>query len=115
MLPSQHRIHRRRDFELAVREGRRASTSLLVGYLATRAEANQPTQVGFIVSRSVGGAVIRNQVRRRLRDIVRGRMEQLPAGALFVIRVLPAAAQAESRVLAAELDGVLSRLTPGTR
>lgn len=86
-----------------------------MGYLATTGELDQPARVGFIVSRGVGGAVVRNRVRRRLRELIRVRLEQLPAGSLFVIRALKPAADAESSLLAAELDAVLSRLTRRTR
>ncbi len=37
-------------------------------------------RVGLITSRRVGGAVQRNRVRRRLREIVRASRPQIPAG-----------------------------------
>ena len=69
-----------------------------------------PALVGFIVSRAVGGAVVRNRVRRRLREAARARTGSLPPGSLLVIRASPRAADVRQRDLAAELDLVLGRL-----
>jgi len=68
------------------------------------------SRVGFVVSRAVGGAVVRNRVARRLRHLVRSRLQQLPPGTLLVIRALPPAATATSAELAMDLDAVLRRL-----
>ena len=67
-----------------------------------------PARAGFVVSKAVGNAVVRNQVRRRLRHLVRDRIGALPPGALLVVRALPAAAGASSAVLAADLDAALA-------
>jgi ribonuclease P protein component len=66
--------------------------------------------VGFIVGRTVGGAVIRHRVQRRLRHLMRARLTELPGGALLVVRALPPAAGAGSAVLGQDLDGALRRL-----
>ena len=67
-----------------------------------------PARAGFVVSKAVGNAVVRNQVRRRLRHLVRDRIGALPPGALLVVRALPAAAGASSAVLAADLDAAVA-------
>jgi ribonuclease P protein component len=61
------------------------------------------------VSRGVGGAVVRNRVRRRLRHLMRERLDRLPPGARVVIRANPAAADRSSAQLAADLDRALTR------
>lgn len=66
-----------------------------------------PAHVGFIVSRAVGGAVVRNRVKRRLRAQVASRLDRLDDGCLLVVRALPAAASASSEALAIDLDGAL--------
>jgi len=66
------------------------------------------TLVGFAVSRAVGGAVVRNRVRRRLRHLVRSRLSLLPRGSLVVVRALPDAAKTPQR-LEADLDAALHR------
>ena len=67
-------------------------------------------QVGFVVSRSVGNAVMRNRVRRQLRHLVRQRLGSLPDAALLVVRALPSAAGMSSRALGHDLDTALGRL-----
>lgn len=53
-----------------MREGRRARHPLL--HLVVRRTGAPGTRIGFSVGKRLGGAVVRNQVRRRLRMIVRG-------------------------------------------
>ncbi len=116
MLPAATRMRRRQEFELAVRLGKRASTPLLTAHLLAedgkqaRAGDGAAPRVGFVVTRAVGGAVVRNRVKRRLREVARMRTGLLPAGSLLVIRANPRAADACQRDLAAELDLVLGRL-----
>ena len=71
--------------------------------------ADTDARVGFVVSRAVGSAVVRNRVRRRLRHLVRVRLADLPAGAAVVIRAQPAAAQLSSTELARDLDAAFAR------
>lgn len=67
-----------------------------------------PVRAGFVVSRAVGGAVVRNQVRRRLRHLVRERLAALPAGATLVVRALPGAADTPYVRLGADLDAAIA-------
>jgi ribonuclease P protein component len=75
----------------------------------TDARAGLPPRVGFVVSKAVGGAVVRNRTKRRLRAIMASRVGRLPGGADLVVRANPVAAQADSRELAADLDRLLDR------
>lgn len=113
MLPAATRLRRPADFALAVRRGRRVGRPLLVVHLfvsAASPEPFQPARAGLVVSKAVGGAVIRTQVKRRLRHLLACRLPELPAGAILVIRALPAAAAADSAALGADLDVALERL-----
>ncbi|GAB1688384.1 hypothetical protein KRM28CT15_01870 [Krasilnikovia sp. M28-CT-15] len=67
-----------------------------------------PARAGFVVSKAVGNAVVRNRVRRRLRHLVRPRLDALPPGTLMVVRALPSAAAASSQTLDADLAGALA-------
>ena len=69
--------------------------------------------VGLVVSKAVGGAVLRNQVKRRLRHLARQRLTSLPGSAVLVVRALPPAATASSAELGADLDRALGRVLPG--
>ncbi len=69
-----------------------------------------PPQVGFVVSRAVGNAVVRNRVRRRLRHLVRDRLGDVPGGAVLVVRALPDAAGASYDELRGDLARCLERV-----
>ena len=47
-------------------------------------EESDPWRAGFITSGRLGGAVVRNRVRRRLREIVRRHQQHLRQGFWFV-------------------------------
>jgi ribonuclease P protein component len=61
MLPAAARMRRSAEFTLAVRRGIRAGKPLLAGHLLI-GPSGDPARVGFIVSRVVGPAVVRNRV-----------------------------------------------------
>jgi ribonuclease P protein component len=122
VLPQQSRMRRAEDFRRVLRTGRRAGGSVLTGHLLLPAGpdgvagtpgevlSGDPAKVGFVVSRAVGSAVVRNRVKRRLRELMRGRLASLPRGCLLVLRAHPAAASARQADLAADLDLVIGRL-----
>lgn len=77
------------------------------------AHGDQPeARAGFVVSKAVGNAVVRNRVKRRLRHLVRARLASLPESADLVVRALPAAAAASGPELASDLDRCLRRVQP---
>jgi ribonuclease P protein component len=115
VLPAPARLRRREDFTLAVRRGARAGRgTLVVHYLpAEPGAATAPVaRVGFVVGRAVGNSVIRHRTVRRLRHLVRDRLDRLPAGSIVVVRALPPAAGADSAGLGRDLDAALARLLP---
>jgi ribonuclease P protein component len=56
------------------------------------------SRVGFVVSKAVGGAVVRNRVKRRLRHLVAAELDGTRTGVDVVVRALPAAASSPLRV-----------------
>ena len=72
------------------------------------------TQAAVVVSRRVGPAVIRNGVKRRLREIFRRELPGLRAGLWIVVTAKPEAANASTEALRSEwlrLGGRLSIFT----
>ena len=68
-MKRRHRLSRSRDFDAVYRKGRSVSTRYLVVYAFPReedADADGP-RLGLAVSRKIGGAVVRNRLKRRLR------------------------------------------------
>ena len=114
MLPGQRRIRRADEFRAVMRGSARAGSATLVVHLGRLPEhpgqdAQAPARAGFVVGRSVGGAVARNRVRRRLRHDIAPLLDQVPAGWGVVVRALPGAAGATGPVLRADLAAALRR------
>jgi ribonuclease P protein component len=115
VLPAGHRLRASADFTAALRGGagtsavRFGSRLIVVHATMTDARAGLPPRVGFVVSKAVGGAVVRNRTKRRLRALMAARVGRLPLGSDVVIRANPVAAQADSAALGADLDRLLER------
>jgi ribonuclease P protein component len=130
-------MRRRDEFAATVRRGTRAGSRHVVAHLLLAApDAEKPqkpqkaesrrlsaqmgpdpvaARVGFVVSKAVGGAVVRTRVKRRLRAVLADRLDRLPVGSLLVVRANPAAADATSAELARSVDRVLGRVLPERR
>jgi ribonuclease P protein component len=111
VLSAEHRLRSSREFSQVVRRGLRAGRPSLVAHLLLTGTA-EPPRAGLVVSKAVGGSVVRHRVARRLRHLLRLRLDALPQGSLLVVRATPAAAAAPSAALGADLDVALGRLVP---
>jgi ribonuclease P protein component len=74
----EERLTRRSQFLRTQRRGCRQVTRCLVVYACKTEEAH--SRVGLTVSRKVGGSVVRNLVKRRLREVFRRNKPRLPIG-----------------------------------
>lgn len=107
MLPVALRVTRSEDFTRTIGGGQRAGRRTLVVHLLAGGEVAHPSRAGLVVSRAVGGSVVRHRVSRRLRHLLREELGRLPGGMLLVIRALPAAATAEHAELRADLSSAV--------
>ena len=96
-----HRLKLSREFERVRKEGRAVRGGLLI-LSVLPVDGEKRFRVGLITSRQVGGAVTRNRVRRRLREIVRRNQQALKGGIWFVVIARRSAAQIDSVALEAE-------------
>lgn len=113
MLPAPNRLRERADFASAVRGpgGARAGSTLVVLHAnRTDARAGCPPRVGFVVSKAVGGAVVRNRTKRRLRALMAAELTGIPAGVDVVVRANPASADATFTELAEALKPLLRKV-----
>jgi ribonuclease P protein component len=90
-----------------MRRGRRTGNDTVVVYLALTGDAH--SMAGFAVSRTVGGAVTRNLITRRLRAILAEVLPTLPVGTRVVVRALPPAASATFDDLRSAVSDAMSR------
>jgi ribonuclease P protein component len=95
------------DFDATVRRGRKAVQPDLVIYM--RRAIGDP-KLGLIVSRSVGSAVQRHGLSRRLRHVARDVLADLNRSEHIVIRALPSSRDATSVRLGEQLRAGLRRI-----
>jgi ribonuclease P protein component len=108
----RNRLSRSRDFDAVYRQGRSVSTRFLVLYAFAREDGDDP-RLGIAIPKKVGGAVVRNRIKRQLREIWRARLDRLPANSDFVIVARPGLAEAAASQgfdwLGARVDEVLAK------
>jgi ribonuclease P protein component len=96
VLPKAARMSNSADFRQTVRHGVRVGRPTLVVH--AQASPTEGVRVGFVVSKTVGNAVTRNRVKRRLRHLSRAALPATPAGVALVVRALPRAAVAPAEL-----------------
>ena len=102
---------RKRAEYLAIQGGGRRTMGDHYMLFARRAEDEAaPARLGVTVSRKVGGAVLRNKVKRWIRESCRRMQADLPAGLDLVVVARPSAARAGYEPTAAELANLARRL-----
>ncbi len=114
-MQRRHRLSRSRDFDAVYRHGSSASSRYLVLHWFPRAEdADGVPRLGLAVPRAVGSAVVRNRMKRLLREAWRAHLSAVPAGHDYVLVARPGLAEpAEARGLewlAGEVAEVLARV-----
>lgn len=111
MLARPYRITSGSDYRLVVRRGSRCGGARVITSVLTTGET-RGARFGFIISKQVGGAVVRNTVRRRLKAVCAEALSRVPEGTDIVIRALPASATATFAELRADVLRCLDRLAP---
>lgn len=112
MLARTERMRTGEDFRRTIRRGAKGAQPTLVAHVLLRpsiSKTDGSTSVGFVVSKSVGSAVVRNRVKRQLRHLMRERVALLPPGTKVVVRALPSSAGSPSSMLENDLDAALRR------
>lgn len=105
MLPARNRMKRSAEFGETVKYGiRLAQPDLVVHFLRTSdGDDGKAPHVGLIIAKSVGSAVERHRVARRLRHVARGLLTELHESDRVVIRALPGSRDASSTRLGQQL------------
>ncbi|HKW63387.1 MAG TPA: ribonuclease P protein component [Candidatus Acidoferrum sp.] len=109
-FPREARLVRRGEFDAVYRAGKRRSSSHFTVFF--RANEMPQSRFGVSIKKALGGAVARNRIRRRLREIVRRHRAEIPAGWDIVIHPKSAVAKAPFDALTTDL---LRLLQTGTQ
>ena len=92
--------------------GERTSSRNFVVFVAVderNCEITGPGRIGITVSKRVGNAVVRNHVKRRIREWYRGARRRLPMGAEIVVIARRPSRDLPTKFLFEDLDQVLVR------
>nr|WP_251858552.1 ribonuclease P protein component [Herbiconiux sp. L3-i23] len=103
-MPRANRIITGADYRRVSRRGRRSAGRFTV--ISVAAATTDDARFGFIVTRKLGGAVVRNRVRRRLKAIARSLVDQGMPPADIVVRALPSSVTADWTSLQDEVSAV---------
>ena len=107
MLSRANRLTLGVDYRSVVRRGTRCAGAHTVTHIMARSDDD--VRFGFIVSKAVGNAVVRNTVRRRLKAVCHEALAELDPGRDVVIRALNVSADADFATLRAEVLRCLRR------
>ena len=98
------RLHRSAEFLRLQRDGVRFQSPHFVLYAGSLNHEPERSRLGVTVSRRIGNAVVRNRVKRRVRECFRKVMRaHLPAGTSIVVIARGGAGALESAALGDEL------------
>jgi ribonuclease P protein component len=108
VLARANRIVRADDYRNTVRRGRKSGTAHSVVYVRRRDD--DLVRFGFIVAKTVGNAVARNTVRRRLKHVCHDILPGVPPGTDVVVRALPGSLDVPWSTLLRDISGVVDKV-----
>ncbi len=103
------RLLRHADFQRVYRDGRRHFAPHMTVFYLFRGEGG--ARVGVTVGRALGGAVVRNRMKRRLREAVRAQLAALAAPVDVVINPKKSLLTAEFPALLSEVGGAFEKIS----
>jgi ribonuclease P protein component len=118
--PARLRIKQRRDFLRVQQGGRKLHVEHFLVFVAPRVAIEtdadtpptveaQPTRLGITVTRKIGCAVVRNRIKRLVREVFRRNRERLPSGLDLVFVAKQQAATLEYADVVADFELLIQR------
>ena len=106
-LPRVARITEKSEYQRVFSQGEKLWGRLFVCYVLVEAETER--RLGLVVSRKVGGSVVRNRVKRHIREFFRLNRHCLTLGLQLVVVARANSASQDGNVCARELERMLGR------
>ncbi len=108
MLQPEHRLTKPREFSVLYHHGsKEVGKHLVIYYLKKNQAVNR---FGFIVSKKVGNAVVRNRIKRKLREIVRHHPVMHQKGFDMVLIARSNCVDADYQRIAADAHALFARI-----
>ena len=105
-FPKEVRLRRRSEFLRVQDKGHKVTADCLLCLVLPNGRADGVTRLGLTVSTKVGPSVVRNRIRRRLRELFRVKKATLPKGLDMVFIARSSAAEADFARLAKAYERV---------
>jgi ribonuclease P protein component len=118
MLPRQHRLIKRKDFEKIWEKGKSYFIKEIGFKVLKRDQTDQSksasmdSRFAFIVSaKTVKKAVLRNKIKRRLREIIRKKLPEIKSGFDCIIIIRPGIEKLNYQEMKERVEKILTRLS----
>ena len=93
-MQRRYRLSRSRDFDAVYRQGKSVSTRFLVLYWVPREDGGDEPRLGLAVPRAAGSAVVRNRIKRQLREAWDNLLPKVRNGQDYVLIARPGLSEA---------------------
>lgn len=87
MLKKSNRLKKKEEFKKVFEKGQTVKNKYLVLYLLNKVE-NREIRIAIAVSKKIGNAVVRNKIKRRLREAIKNHIKYMDKkyDIIFVVR-----------------------------
>ena len=108
MLPKQYRLKKKKDFKLVFEKGKTFNNKFL--FLKGAKNALKNSRFAFVVGlKTSKKAVVRNRIKRLLREIIREKLNDIKSGFDVVIRVRAEIVNKDYKEIKKELESLLKK------
>ncbi len=108
MLHKENRLKNKRDFDIAFKEGKGYKEDFL--FLKARNNDLKFSRFGIVVGKKVSNkAIIRNKVKRRLREILKRKIDKVEKGVDIILITLPGIEKQEFKDLEEKVDKIFKK------
>ena len=106
-MNKRYRLQKNRDFQITYKRGKSLGHPFLV--LIFRKTNRPQPRIGISITKKYGNAVMRNRIKRQLREILRGRLDTVKQGYDIVFVVRKEARHADFKRLGDSVHNLLKR------